>query len=73
MARTQLSKNIVLCFLWEKGLSKSCTVKAYMYILDITLVNGQDMDNVTCLLCGNCPKIVNREDFKKHKLFLYRL
>ena len=33
------------------------TVLAVMSIL----VNGSDMDNVVCYLCGNCPKIVNTD------------
>ena len=32
------------------------------------LIRPEDLDAVTCLYCGNCPKVVNRFVFIAHRL-----
>ena len=32
------------------------------------LISPQDLDSVQCLVCGNCPKIVNSGVYKVHRL-----
>ena len=39
-----------------------------MYINHGVLVTGKDMDEVMCLLCGKCPKIINSDGNAKDSI-----
>ena len=40
----------------SKNISRVCTA------IIALLITPEDLDTVTCLLCGACPKVVNRKD-----------